>query len=129
MNNAELYHRANDVQRYDAEQIIIEYSANIKWLPNGGDSLIDLGSGSGDVLMDFIYPRMPCNFQMLVCSDINDKMIDYVQRQFGHIKVLEFKVFDMGTETDQLPNDLRGQFHHVLSFYALKYLKSQRYVI
>lgn len=64
-----------------------------------------------------------------MCSDINDNMIDYAQRQFGHIKGLEFKVFDMWTETEELPNDPKGQFDHVLSCYALMYPKSQRYVI
>ncbi|XP_059221411.1 juvenile hormone acid O-methyltransferase-like [Stomoxys calcitrans] len=56
-----------------------EYSVKILSRKNGCDSLIDLGSGSGDVLMDFVYPIMPKNFQRLVCSDIIHKMVNYAK--------------------------------------------------
>lgn len=123
MNNPELYRKANACQRCDAQQIIKEYFPQLNW--NGKDSLIDLGTGSGDVLMDFVHPSLPCNFQRLVGSDINPKMVDYAQREYGHHKNVEFRILDMSTR-EYLPKDLRGQFDHVTSFYALMYASDLR---
>lgn len=125
MNHPEWYHRANDVQRYDAECIMAEYAPKLQWLPHGGDSLIDLGSGSGDVFFDFIYPQMPENFQRMVCSDISAKMVNFTRKQYGHFKGVEFKVFDMGSERG-VPLNMKGQFDHVTSFYAMMYPRSLR---
>ncbi|XP_013113388.1 juvenile hormone acid O-methyltransferase-like [Stomoxys calcitrans] len=125
MNNPALYKKANEVQRHDSEIIIAEYAPKMKWRYDGSDSLIDLGSGSGDVLMDFIYPRMPKNFHRLVCSDINPKMVKSASDQYGHIKGTEFRVLDMATQLN-LPSDLQEQFDHVVSFYAMMWVENQR---
>lgn len=128
MNNPELYSRANDVQRYDAERLISVYGQKIKWLHDGTDSLIDMGCGSGDVLIDFVYPCIPRNFQRIVFSDINPEMIDYARCQYGHIGRAEFRILDMATKTQKLPIDLRGQFDHVTSFYTLMWVQNQRFI-
>lgn len=128
MDNPELYRIANEMQRYDVACAITEYGSKMKWLSEGGDSLIDLGSGSGDVLMDFIYPRMPQNLQRFVCSDVNATMVEYARKQFGHLKGTQFRIFDMATSTENLPSDLMGQFDHVTSFFALMYSPNQRYI-
>ncbi|XP_075150989.1 juvenile hormone acid O-methyltransferase-like [Haematobia irritans] len=125
MNNPDLYQRANEVQRHDAETVIKEYTSMLQWLPEGGDTFIDLGSGSGDVLMDVVYPRMPKNFQRIVCTDINPTMVNFARHKFGHIKGCEFRVLDMAMRK-QLPGHLEGQFDHVTSFYALMYARTQR---
>ncbi|XP_075150992.1 juvenile hormone acid O-methyltransferase-like [Haematobia irritans] len=125
MNNPDLYHKVSEVQRYDSQKIIVEYSTKIQWRYDGHDSLIDLGSGCGDALMEFVYPRMPRNFKRLVCSDINPKMVNYARQQYDHIKGSEFRVLDMET-LRRLPSDLEGNFDHVMSFYVLHWIQNQR---
>uniref|UniRef100_A0A1I8NP59 Methyltransferase type 12 domain-containing protein n=1 Tax=Stomoxys calcitrans TaxID=35570 RepID=A0A1I8NP59_STOCA len=127
MNNPELYISANDVQRHDADVVVKKFSSKMQWHPKGEDTLIDLGSGSGDVLMDIVYPRIPKNFQRIVCTDVNPTMISYARQKFGHVKGVEFETLDMATDT--LPEQLKGQFDHVTSFYALMYARTQRQAI
>uniref|UniRef100_A0A1B0G6F8 Methyltransferase domain-containing protein n=1 Tax=Glossina morsitans morsitans TaxID=37546 RepID=A0A1B0G6F8_GLOMM len=71
MNRPALYHRANVVQRYGVVGVLKKYSNILEWRLDGQDSLIDIGSGSGDVLKDCVYPLMPRNCAILVDSDIS----------------------------------------------------------
>lgn len=126
MNQACLYHRANQVQRHDAEQIIKEYFNRLQWRLDGCDSLLDVGSGSGDVLMDFIYTIMPVKFDRIVGSDISPKMINYAKKCYNLQKKCEFRVLDISTDWG-VPNDMKEQFDHVTSFYCLHWIQNQRY--
>lgn len=125
MNQACLYHRANEVQRHDAEEIIEEYSDIIEWRYDGSDTLLDVGSGSGDVLMDFIYPSMPKTFDRVVGSDISVKMVRFAQNCYRSYPQCAFKLLDIATDGD-LPQDLQGAFDHVTSFYCLHWIQNQR---
>lgn len=126
MNNPKLYRQANALQRQDASEIIEEYFPKLKWHPDGLDSLIDVGSASGDVLMELIYPRMPVASQRIVCSDICAKMVEFARVSYQHLAKSEFRILDIATQLD-LPRDLYGQFDHVTSFYCLQLVKDQRY--
>ncbi|XP_075150090.1 juvenile hormone acid methyltransferase [Haematobia irritans] len=125
MNQACLYHRANEVQRHDAEEIIREFAERLEWRLDGSDSLLDVGCGSGDVLMDFIYPIMPKQFERLVGTDISNKMIKFAQNCYSSYGHCEFKQLDIATE-DKLPQDLQGAFDHVTSFYCMHWIQDQR---
>ncbi|XP_013114871.2 juvenile hormone acid O-methyltransferase [Stomoxys calcitrans] len=125
MNQACLYHRANEVQRHDAEEIIIEYAKKIEWRLDGCDALLDVGCGSGDVLMDFIYPIMPKQFERIVGTDISDKMIKFAKSCYNSYPQCDFKQLDIASE-DKLPTDLVGAFDHVTSFYCLHWVQDQR---
>ncbi|XP_037817110.1 juvenile hormone acid O-methyltransferase [Lucilia sericata] len=125
MNQACLYHRANQVQRHDAEQIIKEYANILQWRLDGTDALLDVGSGSGDVLMDFIYNIMPPKFERIVGSDISPKMVNYAKNCYYTHEKCDFRVLDIGTKND-IPNDMKEQFDHVTSFYCLHWIQNQR---
>lgn len=126
MNEASLYQKANSVQRRDAQQILKEYSNIIQWRSDGNDSLIDIGTGSGNVLMDFVYPLMPKNFKQLVGSDVSSKMVQYANHFYKNVANTKFKILDIGSD-EELPNDLLEQFDHVTSFYCLHWVQNQRY--
>ncbi|XP_055855264.1 juvenile hormone acid O-methyltransferase isoform X2 [Episyrphus balteatus] len=127
MNQAKLYLRANNVQRHDAQQIIQEFSNVFQWRLDGKDSLLDVGSGSGDVLMDFLYPVVPKDFKKIVASDISSKMVRHGKKTYSHIDNVDFKVLDIGTET--LPKEFINEFDHVTSFYCLHWVQNQRQAI
>ncbi|XP_075150990.1 juvenile hormone acid O-methyltransferase-like [Haematobia irritans] len=123
MNRPDLYHKTNYAQRCEVENVVKMYSKKMQFLPDGGDSLIDLGSGSGDTLMDFVYPLLPKNYQRFVCSDINPTMLEYAREHVVTAHRAEFRILDMAME-QPLPIDLKGQFDHVTSFYAFMYAKT-----
>lgn len=125
MADPQLYYEAHELQRKDAEDIIDEYFPRIQWRTDGLDTLIDVGSGPGDVLMDLIYPRMPSNFQRIVCSDIKQSMVEFATSKYQHLEKIDFKVLDIETHSD-LSSDLKGQFDHVTSFYCLIVVQDQR---
>lgn len=126
MNKPRLYHRAYEIQRHDAEETIKEYSNIFKWRLDGCDALLDIGSGTGDVLMDFIYTIMLPKFEKVMGSDISTEMVNYAKNSYHTKKKCDFRVFDIGTEKD-ISNDMMEQFDHVTSFYCLHWIQNQRY--
>lgn len=127
MDNPKLYHETNQLQCHDAAEVIKQYSSKFLCRPGGDlETLIDVGSAIGNVLMDVVYPLLNRKFARIVCSDLNPKMVEYAKSQYvGKVKNSEFKVIDIATDKE-LPQDLKGKFDHVLSFYCLQLIPDQR---
>ncbi|KAH8266626.1 hypothetical protein KR018_003824 [Drosophila ironensis] len=123
MNQASLYQHANQVQRHDAKLILDEFASTLQWRPDGEDTLLDVGSGSGNVLMDFVRPLLPIRGQ-LVGTDISSQMVGYASKHYQGEERTRFQVLDIGCE--MLPPELGGQFDHVTSFYCLHWVQNLR---
>ncbi|XP_073841258.1 uncharacterized protein [Musca autumnalis] len=95
------------------------------WRNDGTDTLIDIGSGPGDVVSDCIYPRMPCEYQRLVFSDIKSSMVEFARQHYQHLPNSEFRLLNIESH-DGLPHDLKGKFDHVTSNYCLHLAADQR---
>ncbi|XP_036329613.1 juvenile hormone acid O-methyltransferase-like [Rhagoletis pomonella] len=124
MNQASLYHRASAVQRRDSKQIFQEYMKVMQWRADEHDTLIDIGSGSGNVLMEYIYPMLPAQFNAVLATDISERMIDFARKNYGDSERAHFEVLDITCA--QLPQRLCGQFDHVTSFYCLHWVQNQK---
>ncbi|ALC40009.1 jhamt [Drosophila busckii] len=124
MNQASLYQRANQVQRHDAKLILDEYANILQWRADGQDTLLDVGSGSGNVLMDFVHPLLPKDYSQLVGTDISSKMVGYANKCYHLYERTKFRVLDIGCQ--QLPAELQGRFDHVTSFYCLHWVQNLR---
>ncbi|EDV94172.1 juvenile hormone acid O-methyltransferase [Drosophila grimshawi] len=124
MNQASLYERANQVQRHDAKIILEEYATILQWRSDGQDSLLDVGSGPGNVLMDFVHPLLPKGYQQLVGTDVSNKMVGYANKCYESYARTQFQVLDIGC--DRLPDHLKGRFDHVTSFYCLHWVQNLR---
>ncbi|XP_017484499.1 PREDICTED: juvenile hormone acid O-methyltransferase-like [Rhagoletis zephyria] len=124
MNQPSLYRRASGVQRRDAKQIWQQYMKVMQWRADGRDTLIDIGSGSGNVLMQYIYPIMPAQFDAVWAIDISERMIDFARKNYGDSERAHFEVLDITCA--QLPQRLCGQFDHVTSFYCLHWVHNQK---
>lgn len=131
MNQASLYSRANELQRHDAQQILSEYSSMFSWRQDGQDTLLDIGTGSGDVLMELIYPLMPDSFKYLIGCDISPKMINHAQQSYKSDQKCHFRVLDISKEVppnrEQTGSGYAGKFDHITSFYCLHWIRNQRY--
>lgn len=71
MNDAKLYIKSNSLQRNDAKNVMEEFGHLFDWKDDGSESLADIGCGSGDVMMEFVYPIMPKKFEKLVGLDMS----------------------------------------------------------
>lgn len=126
MNDGALYQRSNPMQRNDAKQMIDTFSHQFKWRPDGKDSLLDIGCGSGDVTIDFILPVLPPKFTRLVGVDISDGMLNYARQSYQHSKIV-FEKLDVG-----LPLESKAwtvPFDHVTSFYCLHWVRDQQQAV
>ncbi|XP_059221676.1 juvenile hormone acid O-methyltransferase-like [Stomoxys calcitrans] len=125
MNLPALYHKSHLDLKKDVGQIIREYSSKWRWRLDGADTLIDVGSGPGDVLIDHIYPLMPTNFTKIIGSDISADMVDYAQKFYHFVEKCEFLTLDIGSPKP-LPEGLQGQFDHVTSMLCLHWVQNHR---
>lgn len=124
MNRAALYQRSNGLQRRDAKLVIDNYAQCLQWRPDGNDSLLDIGCGSGDVLIDFILPTLPRDFSRLVGVDLSEQMIRHAREQYGHPKI-SFNRLDISGEIDKYLCNLE-LFDHITSFYCLHWVQNQK---
>ncbi|XP_059223282.1 juvenile hormone acid O-methyltransferase [Stomoxys calcitrans] len=123
MNSPNLYQKARKAQTEDASQFLEEFFPKLNWRPDGHDSLIDIGSGTGDLLYDLVHSRMPQSVERIVCSDINPNMIKFAQETYGTESKWEFQILDIENK-EGFVEDFRGTFDHLTSFYVLHWTKS-----
>ncbi|CAO1315914.1 unnamed protein product [Diamesa serratosioi] len=141
MNNAKLYHKSNALQKRDAKQILDEFSHLFNWRSDGTDSLLDIGSGAGDVLVECIIPKMPKNFAKVIGIDISEEMTRYANEKYQN-KHVDFYKVDIAS--DFLTSELiyfdekksflsqsmeLGNYDFITSFYCLHWIHNQSQTI
>uniref|UniRef100_A0A182X8H7 Ras-related protein Rab-3 n=1 Tax=Anopheles quadriannulatus TaxID=34691 RepID=A0A182X8H7_ANOQN len=129
MNKANLYQQANGVQRRDAMEILKEYAPLISCPRDGEEvALLDIGCGSGDVLVDYILPvlsRGSTPVARAMATDISEQMVRHARESYRHVKTIEFDTLDIGIKLDSAKLSRWGQFSHVTSFYCLHWVQNQ----
>ncbi|XP_073822310.1 juvenile hormone acid O-methyltransferase-like [Musca autumnalis] len=127
MDNPEKYFEAHEMQKQDAIEFFNRFLTKISWHNDGSDSLIDIGSGPGDVVSECIYPQMPSKYQRLVFSDLRSNMVEFARQHYQHLPNSEFHVLNIESH-EELADDLKGKFNHVTSNYCLHHPTDQRQV-
>lgn len=128
MNNAKLYQKTNTLQRRDAKEILEEFSTLFDRDENG--KLLDVGCGSGDVLVDILLPHLENNFDQVVGSDISQEMVKHAREKYRNkSKYLKFQRMDI--ESDFLSSKSHDEwkvetFDFITSFYCLHWIQDQR---
>ncbi|KAL3281352.1 hypothetical protein HHI36_004564 [Cryptolaemus montrouzieri] len=90
---------------------------------NGPLACMDVGCGSGRVLIESVEPLLPENYSELVGIDIDHSMIEYCKS----LKVdsrISFEQMDIGT--DKLPEKFNKRFNLLFSFFCLMYVRDFR---
>lgn len=125
LEKAQLYNETNCMQRKDAEDTLNEYVNNIKWLPSGNDTLLYIGSRSGDVLFDYVFPVVPKGYKHIVGIDKSEAMIKYAMEKYRHPKLFFDQVDVVNRyDIDKLLSKF-GQFDHIFTLYSLHWTMNQ----
>ena len=123
------------MQRRDAEQIMAEFSHYFE-ANQDGSTLLDIGCGSGDVLVEIILPKVSNDFSKVVGVDISKEMTKYANDNYEN-KFLKFLKLDIESDflspekTDKRITTAMGQirpesFNFITSFYCLHWIQNQR---
>lgn len=124
MNRAALYQRSNGLQRRDAKLVIDNFAQLLQWRPDGQDSLLDVGCGSGDVTIDYILPMLPRNFSRLVGIDLSEPMIHHAREQYPYTNI-DFHKLDFDGDIDKYIANTES-FDHITSFYCFHWIQDQK---
>lgn len=125
LKQAKCYNETNCLQRKEAEDTLNEHASKIKWLSDGTDSVLHVGSRSGDVLFDYVFPLLPKNFKKIVGIEKSDAMISYAVENYRHPKLF-FEQADIVNRHD-VNKILKkfGQFNHVSTLCSLHWVMDQ----
>lgn len=91
--------------------------------PDGRDSLLDVGCGTGDITADYILPVLPKQFSRLVGGDISESMLSVARKTVTNSKV-SFEILDIERPIDN--HIFSTPFDHITSFFCLHFVKDQR---
>ncbi|KAL3281353.1 hypothetical protein HHI36_004565 [Cryptolaemus montrouzieri] len=90
---------------------------------NGPFAIMDIGCGSGQVLMEVLEPMFPENYSELVGIDIDPTMIEYCKNLKLDSRI-SFEQMDIATK--KLPDKFKNRFNLLCSFFCLMYVTDLR---
>ena len=122
MNKADLYQKANAVQRRDAKNVIDEFGHLINIKEN--DLVIDIGTGSGDVLVDFVCPLFDGKNVQITGTDVAQEMLDFARKKYENVQNVIFEVLNI--EKADINENFCDRFDHVLSFHCINWIQDQK---
>jgi juvenile hormone-III synthase len=123
--NPSLYKESNSEQRRDAENCVKKFSGLLDVNDDDKLSLLDIGCGPGDVLVDIVLPRLKNKVDNVVGVDISKEMIKFANENYGNHFT---KFFEINIESDfESMEKLEPEsFDIVTSFHCLHWVKNQR---
>lgn len=121
MHNPELYEQCNYIHKRDVTEFFEKYTPKIKWRKSI-NRIMDVGCGDGSVT-NILQKFIPTDFK-LVGSDISVSMVIHASHHHSNDQT-SFAVLDIAGD---LPDDMKGNFDHVFSFYALNWVIDQKLV-
>ncbi|CAB3223287.1 unnamed protein product [Arctia plantaginis] len=119
MYDPELYHQCNDIPKRDALLCLEKHAPALKWKMNN-NRIIDLGCGDGSVT-NILKNFLPTDYKLLGC-DISKNMVLFASK-YNSNEQTSFTVLDIAGD---LPEDMKGNFDYVFSFYALNWIADQK---
>lgn len=123
MYKPELYEQHNYVQRKNTKLALDTFEHLLQWRPEDNAILLDIGCGTGDVLVDILMPRIPATCQVFG-ADISDKMVSHCCKKYKAIQNVKFVQMDV-LKVDEFLKQ-HSQVDHVTSFYTLHWIKDHQ---
>lgn len=121
MENAELYVSSNALQKRDALLVLTEFLPQMAWQEEG-ETILDIGCGSGDVTRNLLMPLLP-RVEQVMGVDVSHEMVNFATKTFQH-NSLAFRHLDI--ERSVQPRQIYPDgFTKVFSFYCLHWVREQ----
>lgn len=124
MHQPEIYDLNNKPPREGTAMALRKYSHLIKWRGDNQDTVMDIGCGSGNVLLGLILPVIRGKFSIIYGTDLSEKMIEFCKKQYSGMENMKFIVMDILKDNSDFVNTY-GQMDHVFSTYAIHWLPDQ----
>lgn len=133
MNNATLYSDFSSMQQNTSEECFREQfkllisNKQAFDLP-AGPSLLDIGCGPGDLLINRILPYFHKQPTKVVGVDISKPMVELANEKYGG-KDISFHEFDIQGELAKICEFRKPEgYDFVTSFYCYHWIRDERYV-
>lgn len=123
MHRPEIFAKMNKPTREGTAMALEKYGHLIQWGPENQDTLIDIGCGPGNVLMDVILPVFKGKYSLAYGTDLSEKMIEYCNEQYANAEKVKFQVLNIQEESDF--QEKYGQLDHALSSFVMHWLPDQ----
>ncbi|GAB0090889.1 Methyltransf_12 domain-containing protein [Sergentomyia squamirostris] len=120
------YNKFSKIRENHSSTYIPKYKHWIQWNPKGKDTILDIGSQTGTLTKDFIYPLLPGTFSKLVLSDRSQKMVDHAKKLFEGDSKVSCEILDISRELDEKEKNKLGSFDHIFSQYHLAWLPNHQ---
>ncbi|XP_059608076.1 juvenile hormone acid O-methyltransferase-like [Phlebotomus argentipes] len=121
--NPQKYAFSSDVRCKIVQSVLDSLFGSLKW--RGGERVMDIGCGIGDVTRRCFLPLLPDNFQRLVCADFSPVMLEAAKLEFRGIDRVDFLQMDIGKNVE---DSLKGTFDRIFSSFCLMYVQDQKQV-
>lgn len=124
MHSTALYRRANECQYRDAKETIDINWNKLNWSKTGGDTILDIGCGIGDITCEYIWPNCPENCDKLCAIDSCDEMIYYCRKNWSNPKIW-WQKYDICGDLDKQTYK-HEPYNHIVSYNCLNRVQDQK---
>ena len=122
MHEPEIFEKNNKGTLEGTAKALDQMGHLIKWKPDHSDTILDIGCGPGNVLMNVVLPRFKGKYTTCYATDISDRMIDFAAKKYDREDVKFLKMDIM--EVDEFLKDY-GTVDHVVSSFVVHWLPDQ----
>uniref|UniRef100_A0A1B0CU08 Putative juvenile hormone acid o-methyltransferase-like protein n=1 Tax=Lutzomyia longipalpis TaxID=7200 RepID=A0A1B0CU08_LUTLO len=116
--DSNLIDQFNRIRDSELKPIFSKYDYLLKWKPN--ETILDVGCGTGDMSLEFIYPLIPEDYARYVCSDISASMIQEAEKNFEGKPRVSFEVLDITKDLNET-----NTFDYIFSMWCLMWVANQ----
>ncbi|XP_073992180.1 juvenile hormone acid O-methyltransferase-like isoform X2 [Rhodnius prolixus] len=124
--DADLYSQYSLDHQNEAKRMLHKYGHHLTW-DKLGETVLDIGCGSGDVTNNIIKPFLSPTFKALVGVDISEKMVQYARKKWPLDPRVHFHTLDISkpSKITALPLTLQ-QYDKIFSFFCLQWVSDRR---
>lgn len=94
----------------------------VKW-PDNSCRIMDIGCGSGRVLLEVLEPLLPKYYTEIIGTDISNEMITFC-KNLKRDRRISFEILDI--ETQEIPQKFQNNFDFLFSCFVLHYIRDLR---
>lgn len=117
-------YKTNESWRRDAKETIDKYWHKLQWNKSGGDYVLDVGCGWGDITYDYVWPNCPENTAKLCAIDSCKEKIDWAKQTYKYPKV-HWEHYDI-TQDMSKQSYKHDQYDHIVSLYGWTWIHDQK---